>query len=103
MFKNSTELLDHAFRELQVAIKNNKIQVEILLNERFSTNSNTVKKYCDELELKTITEILREEFSDYNIKSLVESKGYLQGVITFEKGPCVMFYPLVWKLTLRKK
>lgn len=31
MFKNSNELLEYALRELQVAVKENKSQVEILL------------------------------------------------------------------------
>ena len=103
MWKNSTELLDYALRELRVAIKKGKRQVEIILDDNFLNDTKVVKKYCDELELKTITEMLREEFDDYNIKSVVKSKGDLKGIITFERGPCAMYYPLVWRLTLRKK
>ncbi len=103
MFKNSNELLEYALRELQVAVKENKSQVEILLKESFPNDTNRVRKYCDGLEMKTITEILREEFKNYDIRSTVESKGYLKAIITFERGPCEKFYPLVWKLTLRKK
>ena len=103
MFKDSSELLEYALRKLQVAIEKNEVQVEILLDERFPNDTNSVKKYCDELEVKTITELLREEFKNYDIRSVVESKGYLQGIITFTKGPCIMAYPLVWILTLQKK
>lgn len=103
MFKNSNELLEYALRELQVAIEKNKVQVEILLKERFPNDTASIRQYCDELEVKTITELLREEFKNYDIRSVVESKGDLQGVITFTKGPCIMAYLLVWVLTLRKK
>ena len=103
MWKNSTELLDHALRELRVAIKKDQNQVEIRLSDNFLNDTKVVKKYCDELELKIITEMLREEFNHYDIKSVVEIKGDLKGIITFERGPCTIYYPLVWRLTLRKK
>ena len=103
MFKNSNELLEYALRELQVAVKENKSQVEILLEEYFPNDTNKVREYCDELEIKTITEILREEFKNYYIRSTVESKGDLKAVLTFAEGPCKIFYTIVWTLTLRKK
>ena len=81
----------------------NELEVEILLEESFIDDTAIVRRYCDNLEVKTITELLREEFKDYNIRSVVKSKGYLQGIITFSEGPCVMSYPLVWTLTLLKK
>lgn len=103
MFKNSNELLEYALRKLQVAVNENKSQVEILLKERFPNDTNKVREYCDNLELKTITEILREEFKNYDIRSTVESKGYLKAILTFERGQCEMFFSLVWNLTLLKK
>ena len=103
MFKNSTELLDHAVREVKEAVDNNAPEVVILLKEHFQNSTSEVQKYCDALEVKTITEILREEFKDYDIKSSVEIEGDLKGIITFEKGPCMLFYPLVWNLILHKK
>ena len=103
MFGSSNELLEYVLRELQVSIKENQSQVEILLKERFPNDTDRVREYCDTLELKTITEILRGEFKNYTIKSTVESKGYLKAILTFERGPCEMFYPLVWVLTLQKK
>jgi len=103
MFRNSTELLDYALRELQVAVEQNKEIVEIMLKEHFECNDNKTRSFCDKFEIKTITELLREEFEDYDIKSVVELKGYLTGIITFSNGPCSLNYPLVWILTLRKK
>ena len=47
MFKNSNELLEYALRELQVAIERNKVQVEIILKERFPNDTASVRQYCD--------------------------------------------------------
>lgn len=103
MFKSSSELLEYALRKLQVAVKENKSQVEILLQDSFPNDTNQVRKYCSGLKMKLITEILREKFKDYDIKSTVESKGAFKAIFTFERGPCEMLYPLIWELTLRKK
>ena len=102
MFKNSIELLDHAVREVREAVDKSVPEVVIFLEKHFRNSTSEIKKYCDNLEVKTITEILREEFNNYNIESIVEI-GDLTGVITFEKGPCALYYPLVWNLILHKK
>ncbi len=103
MWKNSKDLFDHALRELQVAVKEKKVQVEIILSEAFPNDTNKVREYCDRFELKKITESIREQFKNYDVRSVVESKGHLKCIITFQKGPCVRAYPLVWTLTLREK
>lgn len=103
MFRNSTELLDYALRELQVAVEQNKGTVEIKLEEYFQNAENKMRQFCNKFEIKTITELLREEFEDYDIKSIIELKGHLTGIITFSRGPCSLHYPLIWRLTLRKK
>lgn len=40
MFKSSSELLEYALRKLQVAVKENKSQVEILLQDSFPNDTN---------------------------------------------------------------
>ena len=103
LWKNSSELLEHAFRELQVAVKENKPEVEIRIQEHFSGDIKETGKIVDRLEMRTITELLREEFSQYEIKSRVGTKGKLNGILSCKDSPCVLFYPLVWELTLQKK
>ena len=44
MFESSNELLEYALRELQVAVKENKSQVEILLKDSFPNDTNRVRK-----------------------------------------------------------
>lgn len=73
------------------------------MKDTFPNDSNRVREFCEKLEIKTITEMLREEYKNYDIKSVVQSKGFLKGIITFNRGPCSLHYPLVWVLTLRKK
>lgn len=103
MFSNSIELLDYALRELQVAVKKKRSKVEIKLEQHYSKDDlNSIKQYCDRFEIKEITELLREEFKEYDIKSVVRFKN-LTGVLTFNKGSCLLTYLLVWDLTLRKK
>lgn len=105
MFSNSIDLLDYALRELQVAVKKKKKnqKVVIVLKQHYSKDDiNKIKQYCDRYEIKEITELLREEFKEYDIKSTVRL-GSLTGVVTFSKGPCSLNYPLIWELTLRKK
>lgn len=103
MFKNSSELLNCALQKLNLAIEKGTSKVEILLDERFSSDTPSVKKLCDKLEIKKITELLREKFETFTLKSEVISTGHLKASITFTHGPCVMFYPLVWVLTLEEK
>ena len=102
MFKNSSELLDCALREFQAAIDGGKSEVKIVVQEWFSGDFDEMKKLGDDLEIKEIVELLREEFSGYNIKSRLE-KSHLSGVITFKDAPCSLMYELVWKNVLTKK
>ena len=60
-------------------------------------------KYGETLQLKNITETLRKEFNNYDIRSIVKSKGDLNIILTYQKSPCVLYYPLVWSLTLQEK
>lgn len=103
MWQNSVVLLDYALRELQVAILHNTKKVEIVLENYFTGDVNSMRKLSDNLEIKTITEILREEFTNYEIRSIVGQKGQLNSIITFSHAPCVLSYPLVWELILQKK
>ena len=102
MWQNSTELLDYALRELQVAVANNKQMVEIVLSQAFPNDYKKVKELCDTLEIKTITELLREELCEYEIRSEVATEDFSMNFM-FVKGPCEFYYKLLWKLTLRKK
>ena len=102
MWKNSTELLDYALREIKEAIKQERTKIRIVLEECYTDEREKVLQYCEKLELKTITEILREEFENYTIKSVVASED-LNAIITFKRAPCAIFYSLIWTLTLQKK
>ena len=102
MWKNSTELLDYALRELQVAIYNGKKEVEIVLKEHCKKDIEQVKEIDNRLEIQTLTEMLREKFYNYDIKSVV-GLGHLNFAIKHMDTPCDLFYPIVWKLILQKK
>lgn len=102
MFKNSSELLDCALREFQAAVDGGKSEVEIMLKEYFSGDIADMQKIVEELEIKEIVEILREEFSEYDIKSRVGG-GHLNWVISKKNAPCELDYQLVWKSVLTKK
>jgi len=101
-FEDSTELLDFALRELQVAINHSNPKVEIVLDQEFSGGLNEMQEIGNKLEIRIITEIFREHFVDYKIKSDLSLKN-LSMVITFERGSCSLYYPLVWTLILQKK
>ena len=103
MWKNSEELMDFARKKLKEAIEKKEFEVEIVLSDSFPADTSEVQLRCESLKMKKITESLREEFSNYNIKSIVKSKGKLNAILTFKKGPCALFYPLVWCLTLQEK
>lgn len=101
MWKDSTELLDYALREPEKAIENKTGNVKIILMNNFLGEKEDMIRIVEQLELKTITEMLREEYSGYNIRSEVET-GTLRSVLTLRTG-CNLFYPLKWKLTIVKK
>lgn len=103
MWEKTTDLIDFARKELKTAIETNKMEVEIVLTSNFSKGTDEIQKYGEKFRIKTCTEILREEFNDYNIKSIVKVKGFLSAIVTYAKGPCTLNYPLVWCLTLQKK
>ena len=100
--KSSAELLDYALYEVQKAIFTSIDEVKIVLDSNFSGNFSKMWEFCDRLEIKAITELLREEFNTYEIKSEVD-KGGITSVVTFEEGQCIFSFSLVWKLTLKKK
>lgn len=102
MFKNSNELLDYALRELEVAVANNKMEVKIVLDENFQGDKNEIYKFVDKLDIKTITQTLREKFNNYDVKSIVNTD-FFNVIITYKNAPCAFVYPLVWTLTLKKK
>ena len=105
MWRNSSELLDYAFRELQVAMEDDKQEVEIVLHEDFEDDLNKIKKLCDSLNIKTITNELREKFDNYAIRSEVFTKKNWEYILTYTLGNCsfCVRYPLVWKLTVAKR
>ncbi len=103
MFKNSNELLDYALRELQVAVENNKVEVKIVLDEYFKGEKKEIAKFADKVGIKTMTQTLREKFSDYDVKSRVGKESKFNAIITYKSGPCDIFHQLIWTLTLQKK
>jgi len=103
MDKFSNELMEFARSRIKMAIEKKEWEVEIILSESFPNDTIEVQKHCETLQLKNITEALRKEFNNYNIKSIVKSKGNLTTILTFKKGPCALFYPLVWCLSLQEK
>jgi len=102
MWKNSTELFEYALRELRVAASTNKNYVEIVLHNALPNDPKKIKNFCDTFEIKKLTELLRKEFPDYDLKSQVAT-GTLSIILTFQKGPCNFNYILLWKLTLQPK
>ena len=103
MFKNSTELLQYALRELQVAIEEDKKEVEITLSSAFSRDVSEMTKVNQKLEIGIVAELLRKVYADYYIKSIIGPK--LNSCITIKlpQVPNLTYYPIVWKLSLQKK
>lgn len=98
MWQDSNELLDYALRELEVAINNQKYQLEIILNSNFPNDTNLMQRYCNNLRIKKNTELLRKKYKNYDIKSTVSLKS------SFAKANLSKtFSPLVWKLTLQRR
>ena len=65
---------------------------EISILEKF----NRMKIYLDiDIDIKNTIIFIDE--------SVIEQKGHFKTIITYREGPCDIFYPLVWELTLRKK
>lgn len=105
MRKKSKELLDMALRELNSAISEGKEEVKFILRKDFSGKQKNLQKFSDQHELKKVTMMLREEFSDYELKSEIYGELNCLAIVCFEKGPCknVSSYSLIWKLSLQSK
>ena len=103
MFRNSTELLEYALRELQVAIAEERKEVEITLNDAFSGDINEVFKLSRNLEVMAVAELLRKVYNEYYIKSIIGPKVTSEITIKFPQLPAKTYYPIVWKLILQKK
>ena len=105
MRKKSKELLDMALRELHTAIKEGKEEVEITLEKDSSGTKEAAQCVSDKYEIKKLTELIRKEFVDYEVKSVIYSELNKLSIVTFEKGPCrkTALYSLKWKLSLQKK
>lgn len=103
MFESSNELLDYALQKLQVAVESNQKEVNIVLDEYFKGEKKEIKKFANQLDIKTITQMLREKFSDYDVKSIVGTESKFNAIITYKTAPCDIFHCLVWILTLQKK
>ena len=105
MRKKSKELLDMALRELHSAINEGKEEVELVLKKEFSGKQEDLQKFSNKYELKKVTELLREEYSDYEIKSIIYGEPNCLAIVCFDKGPCrkIGSYSIVWKLSLKLK
>lgn len=103
MFNNSIELLDYALRELQVAIKEDKKEVEIILSDAHEGKVNEIINLHEKLDVMVVAELLRMQYSDYSIKSIVGPKLTTQISIKLPQVPIMTYYPIVWKLSLQKK
>lgn len=103
MFRNSTELLDYALRELQVAIEENKKEVEITLSSAFSRDINEIAKVNQKFQISAVAEVLRNAYKDYYVKSIVGPEINSEITIKLPNVPAITYYPIVWKLSLQKK
>ncbi len=105
MRKKSKELLDMALRELHTAIKEGKEEVEILLEKTRDGSEETALYVSNKYETKKLTEIIRAEFADYEVKSIIYRELNQLAITSFKNGPCRKnaSYSLKWKLSLQKK
>lgn len=105
MRRKSKELLDMALRELHTAIKEGKEEVKITLQENSSGTQKEAERVSKKYEIKELTELIRKEFADYEVKSVIYSNLDNLAIISFKNSPCKKFttYSLKWKLSLQKK
>ena len=103
MFENSTELLEYALRELQVAIMKGKKEVEITLSNAFSCDIAEISKLNRKLEVIKVAELLRKVYKDYFIKSVIGPNLNSNITVKFPQVSAMTYYPIVWKLSLQKK
>lgn len=62
MCKNSTELLDYALRELQVAVEEKKGSVDIILIDECPRDIDKMQDLVEKLEIPAISEMLKPIF-----------------------------------------
>lgn len=101
MFESSIELLDFALRELQSVVEKGENKVVVVLEKLVAdTTMENLQKVDKKFELKTITEILREEseFKEYTIKSALDYK--FKAHIWLRNQPAPSYYDIIWTLTL---
>ena len=105
MPKKSQELLDMALRELHTAIKEGKEEIEILLKENTDGSQETAVNVSKKYETKKLTEIIRAEFADYEVKSVIYGELNKLAIVSFKNSPCrkTALYSIKWKLSLQKK
>lgn len=103
MFNDSNELLDHALRELQLAVEEEMTEVEIVLSYANEGKVNKIMNSHEKLNVMKVTELLRLQYPEYYIKSIVGPKLTKQMVIEIPKISKVIYYPIVWRLSLQKK
>ena len=105
MRKKSKELLDMALRELHTAIKEEKEEVKITLEKDSSGTQKAAEHASNKYEIKKLTELIRKEFADYEVKSVIYSELNNLAIISFKNSPCKKYasYSLKWKLSLQKK
>lgn len=103
MFKNSSELLDCALRELEIAIEEDKKEVEIILSDVHESKTKEIINLHEKLNVMVVAELLRMQYPNYAIKSIVGPKLTTQISIKIPQVQTITYYPIVWKLSLRKK
>lgn len=107
-FKDSNELLDHAFRQVEETLNKGERFVEIALGEFSDSNEKSNEKdileVANKLGIKFITEGLRKKYSCYDIKSRVFESSGVNQIISFERG-CNFNskHSFKWELTFSKK
>ena len=102
-WKSLEQLKEQALSEVHKAMMSNESQIEIVLSDAFPDRLDKIREACERFRIKEISDDLRFRFKNYHIESRVGCKGALKAIITFEKGPCAMSYPLVWTLNLARK
>ena len=105
MRRKSKELLDMALRELHTAIKEVKEEVEITLEKDFDGTQKAAEHFSKKYETKKLTELIRKEFADYEVKSIIYGKPNYLAIVCFSNKSCTnaASYSLIWKLSLQEK
>lgn len=82
-----------------------KEEVEIILEKNSIGDKKAAEHFSNKYELKKLTELIREEFADYEVKSVICSKPNYLAIVCFSNKSCTnaASYSLIWKLSLQKK